>query len=261
MECGKCLPLDPDAEGEQDAADSHHLPAHALAVVHLGLGGPVEELDDVLGHLRGGRGRAVFVINQAVVQHARHCDAGAREVGVEVETALHDGARRRLIRVASQEGEDVVAAAVAGLDDEAEVGRQGAIVGRACRLVILVRRGDVIGQLAGSFLDLPFIIGLCVILVLFRERLGLVDRHYVAHQAAVGDARERVARRAHLAVHLEAAAQGLVVEGAVQLFMLPWVLRGVEAGRGLSACWGERRGSLFTPSSSLTLLRPASWRE
>lgn len=44
--------LDPDAEAEQGGTDDQCLPAHLLTVVHLGLGGPVQELDDILGHLR-----------------------------------------------------------------------------------------------------------------------------------------------------------------------------------------------------------------
>ena len=60
-------PLDPDAEREQDARDSQHLPAHLLAVIHLGFSGPVEELNNVLGHLRGRGLCAILVFNQVVV--------------------------------------------------------------------------------------------------------------------------------------------------------------------------------------------------
>lgn len=48
-----------------------------------------------------------------------------------------------------------------------------------------------------------------------------------------------MARGAHLAIHLEAPAQGLVVKGAVRLGVFPWILRGMEAGRQWSAA-GER---------------------
>ena len=45
------LPLDPDAQAKQNRRDGENLPAHLLPRVHLGLGGPVEELHHILGHL------------------------------------------------------------------------------------------------------------------------------------------------------------------------------------------------------------------
>ena len=139
------VPLHPDANGKEHRGDGDGLPAHLLARVHLRLGGPVQKLDDVLCHLRRRRRRAVLVLDQAVVQHPGHGDARAREVRVEVEARLHRRAGRRLFRVARQQAEDVVAAAVPGLDDEAEIGRQGAVVGGPGGLVVLVGARQVVG--------------------------------------------------------------------------------------------------------------------
>jgi hypothetical protein len=200
-------PLHPDAEGEQHAADSQDLPAHLLAVVHLGLGGPVQELDHVLCHLRGRSRGSVVVLDQVIVEHARHGNTSAGKVGVEVEAGRDDSARRRLLRVAGQQAEDVVGAAVSRLDHERQIRGQGAVVGGARGLVVLVGRRKVVGELPGTLLDLALVVGLRVVLVLLGERLGLVNRHHVADDGAVGHAGERVAGSAHLAVDLEAAAQ------------------------------------------------------
>lgn len=44
-----------------------------------------------LGLLAGGRGRAVVVLDAAVVEHARHRDRAALEVGVVVQALTHLG--------------------------------------------------------------------------------------------------------------------------------------------------------------------------
>ncbi|KAL3707016.1 hypothetical protein TMatcc_008029, partial [Talaromyces marneffei ATCC 18224] len=51
--------LDPHADGEQTGRKSESLHTHLLTLVHLGLGGPVQEFDNVLGHLGGGGGGAI----------------------------------------------------------------------------------------------------------------------------------------------------------------------------------------------------------
>lgn len=175
------VPLDPDAHGEQNTANGHDLPAHTLAVVHLGLSGPVEELNNILGHLGGGGGGAVLVLDKAVVKDTGHGDTGTREVGVEVEARGDDGARRRLLGVTSQKGEDVVAATVSGLGDERKIRGQGTVVGGAAGLVVLVRVGNVVGKLAGALLDLALVVGLCVVLVLFGHDLCFVDGQDCTH--------------------------------------------------------------------------------
>lgn len=222
------IPLDPNADGEQNAANGHDLPAHALTLVHLRLGGPVKELDNILGHLGGGGRGAVLVLDKTVVENTSHGDTGAGEVRVEVEAGGNDGARRGLLGVTGQKREDIVAATVSGLGDERKIRGQGTVVGGAGGLVVLVRAGAVVGKLAGALLDLTLVVGLGVVLVLLGKGLGLVDGHHGADKCAPRDTLEGVARGADLTVDLETTAESGVVEGLEELLVLPWVGGGVE---------------------------------
>ena len=53
----------------------------------------------------------------------------------------------RGVAVSREKGEDVVLAAVAGLDDEAQVRRQRTAVGGTRGLLVGVGRGEVVGEL------------------------------------------------------------------------------------------------------------------
>jgi hypothetical protein len=103
---------------------------------------------------------------------------------------------------------------VTGLDHEGQVRRQSTIVGSASSFVVLVGGGKVVGQLAGTLLDLAFVVRLGVVLVFFGEGLGFVDGEDCADKGAVGDSRERVAGGADFAVNLETSAEtvGLSIE-------------------------------------------------
>lgn len=72
LERGPLVALDPDANGEQTSQEGDGLDTHLLAVVHLGLGGPVEELDNVLGHLGGGGGSAILILDDTVEEDTGH---------------------------------------------------------------------------------------------------------------------------------------------------------------------------------------------
>lgn len=72
LDRGPLVALDPDTDGEQTGQEGDGLDTHLLAVVHLGLGGPVQELDNVLGHLGGGGGGAVLVLDNTVEQGSGH---------------------------------------------------------------------------------------------------------------------------------------------------------------------------------------------
>jgi len=152
---------------------------------------------------------------------------------------------------------------VPSLDHQTEIRRQGSVVRRTRRLVVLVRVRDVVRELAGTLLDLALVVGLGVVFVLFREALGFVYRHHVADERAVGDSAERVAGGADLAVDLEAAAEGAVVEGLVELLVLPWVLGRVEAAVVVVLAGSVRTFLLclfLICFGVLTLLPAASWR-
>lgn len=210
LEGGPLVALDPDAHGGEDASGNENLESHALAVVHLRLGSPVEELDDVLGHLRGGGGGLVFVLDKIVVENTSHGNAGTGEVGVEVEAGTNLGTRGRLLRVTGQQGEDVVAATVAGLDDERQIRGQGTVVGEPGGFIVGVGRGKVVGELSRALLDLSLVVGLSVVLVLLSKSLGLVNGQDAADKCAVRNSAEGVARRANFSVDLETTAESVV---------------------------------------------------
>lgn len=210
LEPSPLVTLNIDAQGEEHRGDNQNLHTHALAVVHLGLSSPVEELNNILGHLGGGGGGAILVVDEAVVEDTGHGDTGTGEVGVEVKAGANGSASGRLIGIAGKEGEDVVAATVAGLDNQAEIGRKGTVVGETGGLIVLVGIGEVVGKLAGALLDLALVVGLGVVLVLFGKSLGLIDGQDGADKSAVGDSAERVARGADLTVHLETSAKTAV---------------------------------------------------
>jgi hypothetical protein len=99
---------------------------------------------------------------------------GTGEVRVEVH-ALGDGSTSgRLIGVTGQQAEDVVAATVTALGDQAEIGRKSTAVGGTSGLLVGVGSGNVVGKLAGALLDLALVVGLGVVLVLLGEGLHLV---------------------------------------------------------------------------------------
>lgn len=100
---------------------------------------------------------------------------GTGEVRVEVH-AFGDGSTSgRLIGVTSEQVEDVVAATVTALGDQAEIGGKSTSVGGTSGLLVGVGSGNVIGELAGALLDVALVVGLGVVLVLLGEGLHLVD--------------------------------------------------------------------------------------
>eukprot|EP00962_Isochrysis_galbana_P000629 scaffold180_cov134-Isochrysis_galbana.AAC.7 len=134
-------------EAEENGQSDHPLDAHQLAFVRLGLRRPGEEGAHVLGHLRRRSGGAVIVVDRAIVEGRRHANPRAREVWVVVLGLASRNAGRGIL-VPDQQREDVVGAVVACLHDERQVGWVGAIVGIAGSLLVGIRRGQVVRQLA-----------------------------------------------------------------------------------------------------------------
>ena len=88
---------------------------------------------------------------------------------------LDSDARGRLVRVAGQKAENVVAATVTTLDNQAKIWGESTSVRGTSSLFVLVGARDVVRQLARSFLDFALIIGLGVVLVVFGHGFHLVD--------------------------------------------------------------------------------------
>src|SRR5688572_2414414 len=82
--------LHPDGEGNQNRGDHDDLHSHLLSDIHFWLSSPVQELDDILGHLRGGGWGSILILNQSIEEDTSHSNSGTWEVWVEVET-LWDG--------------------------------------------------------------------------------------------------------------------------------------------------------------------------
>lgn len=199
--------LNPDADGPQRRSDNQNLQTHLLAVIHLRLGGPVEEFNNVLGHLRGGGRGLILVLNKAVVENTSHTNTSSREVRVEVHARGDLSAGRRLLGVTSQQAEDVVAATVTALDDQAQIGGESTVVGESGSLFVLVRVGNIVGQLSGSHLDLALLVGLTRVLVLLSKSLGLIDGQDSANQCSVRDTAQGVTAGADFPVDLETSAE------------------------------------------------------
>ncbi|CAF3550919.1 unnamed protein product [Fusarium graminearum] len=207
LEPGPLVSLDPDADSPKGGRDNKNLHTHSLSVVHLRLGSPVEELNDILGHLRGGGGGPILVFDKALVEDTSHSDTGTGEVGVEVHAGGDLDTSGRLLGVTSEQAEDVITATVAGLDDERQIRGQGTVVGKSGSLLVLVRGKHVVGQLSGTHLDLALLIGLTGVLVLLGKGLGLVDGQDGTDESSVGDSAKGVAGLANLLVDLETTAE------------------------------------------------------
>ena len=107
LETSPLVPLEVDGKTGQEGENGQGLHTHLLTLVHLRLSSPAEEDGDILGHLGGGGGGAVLVLDQAIVQDTGHTNGSTGEVRVEVKT-LTDLNTSWGILVTGQEGEDVV---------------------------------------------------------------------------------------------------------------------------------------------------------
>jgi hypothetical protein len=96
---------------------------------------------------------------------------------------------------------------VTGLDNQAQIGGEGTVVGKTSSLLVLVRCRNVVGELTGAHLDLALLIGFAGVLVLFGESLGLVDGEDRSDKSTEGNTVQRVTAGANLTVNLETAAK------------------------------------------------------
>ena len=120
----------------------------------------------------------VYIVNERT---------GARKVRVEVKAGRDNDARRWLLGISGQKTEDIVAAAVSGLDHQAQVGRESTVVGGTGCLVVLVRAGKVIRELARSLLDFALIIGLSIVFMILGQGLHFIDRMGATDKSSIGD--------------------------------------------------------------------------
>lgn len=147
---------------------------------------------------------------------------GAREVRVEVQSGLHSGTSRWLLRISRQKTENVVAPSMPRLDHQAKIGRERPIVRRPRRLIILVRGGDIIAQLARAFFDLAFVVRFGVVFIFFGHGFHFVDGVGGADEGSPGNTAQGVAGGTDFAVDLETAAEAkeVVLLGEMQTWWL-----------------------------------------
>ena len=244
----------------QDDQHDHDGQAHALALFHLRVRGPLQEGGDVLGFLAQ-RGLGAVVESDPVVdQRRRHGDEAADRnlmriavparshvaghIGVVVLAVGDRQAGGRVRAVAGHDRIDVARSALAGLGQQGHVRRQGSAIGRARRLRIGERIGEIIGAGARP-LDRVAGVGIDVrVLDVLRERLhhrivvrvgvlGIPERPARIAQVAEGDEVHRVAGGTDLLVDLVAALELLLVVVAERALERPVDIlqRRLSAGR------------------------------
>jgi len=157
---------------------------------------------------------------------------------------------------------------VAGLDDQTKVGRKRALVRGTGSLLVGVRRGHVIRELARALEHLALVIGTVGVLDLLRQHLDLIRGVRDTDQITPGNAVERVARGADLLVDEvtspDAVARRSVrgpelfgirrngalprmIERVQPALVRPWVRGWVETGlcgRGCVHLANKRKGSV-----------------
>ena len=224
------------SSGVEDARHDHqeqdHLEAHAVPLFEGRLRRPAEERDDVVRHLRHACLGAVGIGDLVRVERRRHLDLVAGEVLVVVHSLEHLEVGRGVL-VAGRDRVDVIGAALARLRNQRQIGRQGAVVGGARRLVVGKRPGDRIGRPRRALIHLAAVVRPVGHLDLGGDALDLV--------LAVAD-RDEIAE-----IEVEAALQRSAVKGAEHAVERPLLMRrarglllGVDCS-GNPAQKGERR--------------------
>mmetsp|Transcript_2844 Transcript_2844/g.4546 ORF Transcript_2844/g.4546 Transcript_2844/m.4546 type:complete len:280 (-) Transcript_2844:232-1071(-) len=235
--------LVPPSSKGRHGQSSNQLHAVLLALVKLGLGSPGKEDRHILGHLRHGSLSAVLVLDGTIHERLRHLDLEAREVGVEMLALCHHYTRRGFT-VAGEEREDVVGATVASLDDERQVGRQTAVVGVACLVLVHVGALDVIRELARSLEHGASVVRAIRVLLVGSHLFGLVLSVAHTDEVTVRDTLQSVASSTHLSIHLVATADRGSIVGMHHAVVRPGVLDGVhDIAIGASGLGGSNEGS------------------
>lgn len=229
--------LDPDGNEVEGGGNDQGLDTQSLSFVVFWFRGPVEEGGNILGHLGGGGRGTVFVFNQVIKQNSTHGNGTTWEVRVVVGAWWQLDTGRRLVRVTSQQGEDVIAGTVSGLDDQRQVWWVGTLVGSSGSLFVGVRTWDVVGQLTWSLLRVTFVIRFVVVLEFLSHLLGFCVGVGDTDKVSPSDSVKRVAGSTDFSVDLETSSNGGVVEGVEHTVVGPTELRWVQtvlgSGHGL----------------------------
>jgi len=112
--------LDVQADSSQGREENDSLQSNLFALIMLWFSSPMEESDDILGHLRGRCRSTVLVLDQSVKKDTCHGYSATGEEWIIVHSVADFNAGRG-VDVASEKREDVITTAMAGLDDQAQI--------------------------------------------------------------------------------------------------------------------------------------------
>jgi hypothetical protein len=222
-------PLHVEADSAERGENDDGLDTSLLPLVVFGLGSPGKELDNVLGHLRGGSGGSILVFYNTVEKNTGHRDSSTGEVRVVVHALTNFDTSRR-VNVTRQKREDVVllreelvytrytasspkvetySTAVTSLDNQREIGGKSTAVARTSSLFVGVRSGHVVGKLSGSLEHLAFRVGTVGVLDLFGHGACLVNGVGDTDQVTPGNTVERVAGGANFTIDLISSSDAI----------------------------------------------------
>jgi hypothetical protein len=194
-----------------ESNNSQVLASILLALLRLGLRGPVQELGNITGLLRDGGFSAILVLNTTVVKRRRHGDGTTWEVRVVMQTGHHFLSGRSLA-VSSEESKDVIMTVVSGLDHQTQVRRVSTTVSSTSSLLVGVRGGNLIVRLSGAFKHFPNIVGSIQDVNILGHLLHFFGGVGDTDQLTESNVLERVARSTDLTVYLVTTSESSVVE-------------------------------------------------
>ena len=102
---------------------------------------------------------------------------------------------------------------MAGLDDQTQVRRECTTVASTSGLLVGVRGGHVVSELARALEHLALVVRAVLVLDLLGQGLDLVSGVRYTYEVAPGDAVKRVTRSADFTVDLVSAANAVVRVG------------------------------------------------
>jgi hypothetical protein len=159
--------------GVEGGADQQSHGDHNLGVGHLRLAEVGNVLSDVVGHLGGGGGSSVVVLDHTVVELGRHSDNHVIEVGVEVATLGDIVTERSIVMVTSEQVVGVVRETGLMGSSLGELWGPHTLVGLLSLMHSHVRRPDSVVDL--TLAEVPLLEVITAVLLMSGVNLGEED--------------------------------------------------------------------------------------
>ena len=199
---GPSMPLPIQGQGGQSDSQQHPFGSDNLSLLHLWFGSPGEKGSHILGHLTGRSRSAIRILYDPVIEITGHGNGTTGKVAIIMKMASLYLHTRRRIRVAGDEGKDVIRTALPPLHNQTEIGWEGTAISRPSRLLVRVGRGKAIGEPSWTHKHFAIVVGTVLYFNLAGFLFGLFGRVRDTDQVAVGDALETVAGGADFLVDL-----------------------------------------------------------